>query len=485
MMQQTSEEMHQMLEEEDAKQMEYRQLAFKIMTFARDQIMISMRFLDRALFRMPMMASDTVATYGVNGKEMYFNPEHVLRSFKQEKNQCTRAFLHMIFHCIFSHPFQYEKMDRQCWDLACDIAVEKSIMDLKLADLTLGTDQEREKILEKFQKEVPILTAEKIYHYLKNNPEQVDRWLKYGELFEQDDHIHWIPKKEKDQDHRSGTDTFTADTRSAMVGCHEGDTGDGEEDELAEDLDEVLLGQTQSDWADVSQHAKIDLETFSREQGFGSGSLLWNLKETLREKYDYGKFLKKFAVMGEEMHINDDEFDYVYYTYGLELYGNLPLVEPLEYRENKRIREFVIAIDTSGSCQGATVQKFLNKTYNILKSTESYFSRVNIHIIQCDSKIQRDVKVTSDEEFDAYMQDVELSGFGGTDFRPVFEYVDHLIAKHEFQNLRGLIYFTDGEGTFPEHAPDYETAFVFVEEGFSIPEVPSWAIRLVLQEEDI
>ena len=210
-----------------------------------------------------------------------------------------------------------------------------------------------------------------------------------------------------------------------------------------------------------------------------------NLKESLRDRYDYGEFLRKFAVMGEEMHINDDEFDYIYYTYGLELYENMPLIEPLEYRENKRIREFVIAIDTSGSCQGKTVERFLRKTYSILKSTESYFARVNIHIIQCDSKIQRDVKITSNEEFEAYMEDVELSGFGGTDFRPVFEYVDGLIRRHEFQDLKGMIYFTDGKGTFPERMPDYQTAFVFIEEGFSIPEVPSWAIRLVLQEDDV
>lgn len=482
-MQQMTEEMREIIDAEEAKKAEYAQLASKIMTFARDQVMISMRFLDRALFRMPMVAADTVSTYGVNGRIIYFNPEYVLRSFKQERNRCTRAFLHMIFHCIFSHPFQYEKMERQYWDLACDVAVEKSILDLKLEDTVLDKDPQREKILKKFQEEVPVLTAERIYHFLKKTPEQAKLWLQHEELFEQDDHIHWIPPKETDAAERTG-DTFTTDTRSAMVGCHEADTGEEGADQV-EDLDEVLLGQTQSDWADVSQHAKLDLETFSREQGFGAGSLLWNLKETLREKYDYGEFLKKFAVMGEEMHINDDEFDYVYYTYGLELYGNMPLVEPLEYRENKRIREFVIAIDTSGSCQGSTVEKFLQKTYNILKNTESYFSRVNIHIIQCDSKIQRDVKVTSDQEFDAYMQNVELSGFGGTDFRPVFEYVDDMIQRHEFQNLRGLIYFTDGKGTFPEKAPDYETAFVFIEEGFSIPEVPSWAIRLVLREDDI
>ena len=53
--------------------------------------------------------------------------------------------------------------------------------------------------------------------------------------------------------------------------------------------------------------------------------------------------------MCETMKINDDEFDYVFYTYGLKLYKKMPLVEPLEYKEVKRIKEFVIAIDTSGS----------------------------------------------------------------------------------------------------------------------------------------
>ncbi|MCD7864773.1 MAG: VWA-like domain-containing protein [Clostridiales bacterium] len=470
------------MEEQDREQAKRRELAARIMILARDQLMISMRFLDRALFRMPMVPTDTVATYGVDGRTVFFNTDHVLRSFQQEKNRCERAFLHMIFHCIFSHPFQYEKLDRACWDLACDVAVEKTILDLQLAEVRLDDDKKRLRELKRIEADIPILTAERIYRFLLDKPEKAEMYLQLAELFAQDDHLHWIPKKETDAADRTG-DTLTTDTRTAMVGCHEADRG--EDGEQADDIDEALVGQTQDDWADVSQHAKLDIETFSKEQGFGSGSLLWNLQEALREKYDYGEFLKKFAVLGEEMHINDDEFDYIYYTYGLKLYENMPLVELLEYRENKRIREFVIALDTSGSCQGATVEKFLRKTYDILKNTESYFQRVNIHIIQCDSKIQQDVKVTTDEEFDAYMQDVQLSGFGGTDFRPVFEYVDSLISRHEFYNLRGLIYFTDGKGTFPEHAPDYETAFVFIEDGFSIPDIPSWAIRLVLREDEL
>ena len=72
-MQQMTEEMREIMETEDLKKAEYRELAGKIMVFARDQIMVSMRFLDRALFRMPLVPADTVATYGVNGQVMYYN----------------------------------------------------------------------------------------------------------------------------------------------------------------------------------------------------------------------------------------------------------------------------------------------------------------------------------------------------------------------------------------------------------------------------
>ncbi len=220
-------------------------------------------------------------------------------------------------------------------------------------------------------------------------------------------------------------------------------------------------------------------------RGAAPGSRLeWLLLEK-KGSYDFRRYLRRLTITREETKPDLDSFDYIPYCYGLSQPEKFLFLEPLEYRENKRIREFVIAIDTSGSCQGKTVERFLRKTYSILKSSESYFERVNIHIIQCDEKIQRDVKVTTDEEFEQYMQDVELCGFGGTDFRPVFEYVDGLIRRHEFQDLKGLIYFTDGQGTFPERMPDYQTAFVFIQEGYSIPEVPVWAIRLILDEEDV
>ena len=80
---------------------------------------------------------------------------------------------------------------------------------------------------------------------------------------------------------------------------------------------------------------------------------------------------------------------------------------------------------------------------------------------------------------------MKIRGLGGTDFRPVFRKVNELVEAKEFTNLTGLIYFTDGYGTFPKDKPAYETAFVFVEDGFGIPEVPSWAIKLVLRRDEI
>ena len=189
--------------------------------------------------------------------------------------------------------------------------------------------------------------------------------------------------------------------------------------------------------------------------------------------------------MGEAMKINDDEFDYIFYTYGLTRYKNIPLIEPLEYKEEKRIKEFAIAIDTSGSTSGDLVQRFIQKTYNILKQEESFFTKINLHIIQCDAEIQEDCKITSQEEFDRYISSMTIRGLGGTDFRPVFSYVNHLLEIKEFKNLKGLIYFTDGYGTFPNKRPDYYTAIVYIDDGLNNPQVPAWAIKLILKPEEI
>ena len=185
------------------------------------------------------------------------------------------------------------------------------------------------------------------------------------------------------------------------------------------------------------------------------------------------------------MRINDEEFDYVYYNYGLSTYGNMPLVEPLEYKDVNRINEFVIALDTSASCKGKVVQDFLKKTVGILRSEETFFKKMNVHIVQCDNQIQSDTKITCEDDFEEFLRNGKLTGFGSTDFRPVFEYVEELKEKGEFKKIKGLIYFTDGYGVYPEKMPDYNVAFVFLDEDDRSPAVPAWAAKVVLSPEEI
>ena len=305
-------------------------------------------------------------------------------------------------------------------------------------------------------------------------------------LFSQDDHALWYspPIKAQGNEGSERRRDMQLDAPHNSQTSSNSQADDGSPQEATAGTSEQIK-KLLDEWKDVAKQMKMDLETFSKEKGDSSGGLSQNLVAVTREKYDYAEFLKKFAVLGERMKINDDEFDYIFYTYGLNLYGKMPLIEPLEYKDTKQIKEFVVAIDTSGSTSGDLVQTFVKKTYNILKQTESFFTRFNLHIVQCDAEIQEAVKITCQQEFDSYIQSMTIKGLGGTDFRPVFSYVDELIANHEFVNLKGMIYFTDGFGTFPSKQPPYDVAVVYVDEGYENPEVPVWAIKLVLQSEDI
>ncbi|MDE6995440.1 MAG: hypothetical protein K2P41_13635 [Lachnospiraceae bacterium] len=421
------------------RQLQIRKIAGEVMGLAHDGILINMRFLDVALSRLKIVCREQTGAHLFDGMTLYYDPVLLLGQYKASPHYAARLYLHTLLHCIFYHGRNTDKLNRIYWDLATDIAVEHTIVDMELHLTGLPTDDLLQSRLELLRKQAGGLTAEKLYrHFRIEEPSEkaLEEWRK---LCHYDEHIYWDRQEE--------------------------------------------LDLSQAEWRKLSERIKADLKSFSKDRN-NAQSIEQNLREATRERYDYTDFLRKFMVMGETVQINDDEFDYIYYTYGLQTYGNMPLVEPLEYKDSNKIRDFVIALDTSASCRGEVVQAFLQKTYNILQAGENFFSKINVHILQCDSEVRQDVKITQREEFDDFLVHGKLTGFGSTDFRPVFAYVEQLREKQEFDNLKGLLYFTDGYGIYPEWMPDYDVAFVFLEEDENAPKVPPWAIKIVLDEEE-
>ncbi len=459
-----------MTEEEKIKRIP--KLACDVLNYARNTLLVNMRFLDSALSRFELKDDVPFMTFATNGKYLCYEPMYVLRQFKSDRTVMNRHYLHAVMHCVFRHMFINTLINSTAWDLACDIAVEAVISGLGLNSLKTDGEAERQKLYAEYEKKAGKLTAERLYRYFIDSGLSDEELQKMRIPFYADDHILWYLTG--DEKAEMGLDDDDDDD--------DGDGNDGSNGEAEVEADIVYCSE--EDWKNISEHIQTDLETF-HGQGDIAGNFMQNLRELNREKYDYTSFLKKFAVQGEVMKINQDEFDYVFYTYGLQLYEKMPLIEPLEYKDVKRIKDFVIAIDTSGSVVGELVQTFLQKTFNVLKSTESFFSKINLYIIQCDAQIQEAAKITSQKEFDEYLSKMTLKGFGGTDFRPVFGYVNWLMEKKEFTNLKGLIYFTDGCGTFPEKKPAYDTAFVFIDDEYNNYDVPPWAIKLILQKDEI
>ena len=422
----------------------------KILESSRNALYINMRYLDVALSSLAWEITTDIPRIGTDGLKIAYEPHYLADLYRENPMLVNRVYLHMVFHCIFRHLFRPCPEDRELWNLSCDMAVEALIDGMHHRSIRMGVHPFRRAVYDELRKTLKVLTAEGIYRELKKADYRPEQRARMVQEFCIDDHTYWpAPPEEEGPKPPS-----------------------------------PLMAKLKKHWKDVSDRMQTEL-SIGREAGTEDGDLSDDLAVENRERYDYRTFLKKFAVLKEEMQIDPDSFDYVFYSYGLRMYGNMPLIEPQEWKETHKIEEFVIVIDTSMSCSGDLVRKFLEETYHILAETESFFRKVHIRILQCDDAVRADQLITTGEELKQYMDHLQLYGDGGTDFRPAFTYVQQLIDQDEFKNLKGLLYFTDGKGTFPRKRPPYDAAFILFREDYKEVSVPPWAIRLMLDEEDL
>lgn len=423
------------------------QMAEKLLRNAKTELYLSMRFMGPALMSLGTAADLSTRTMGTDAKDLRYHPFWVMQTYLQHPYVLNRAYLHTVLHCIFRHMYGAEhRRDRELWDLSCDIAAESVIDEMDYASVHRTPSDFREEWYVRLSKELIVLTAEKLYRYFSENPLPYSLQARLADEFRADDHVFWDRMKEQEKPgQRPGEGSFPSE----------------------------------EDWKKTAKRVQGELERGAGRAGREAGDLTRVLGFDLRERLRYRDLLKKFTVVREECRVDPDSFDYGFYNYGLELFGNMPLIEENEFVEADRIRELVIAIDTSASVDDAAVRRFLTETASVLLQKDRFFRHFELHIAECDAQVRSVLVVKDAEEMERYAERIEMHGGGGTDFRPVFAYIDEQRRKGGFRHLKGLIYYTDGLGTYPSEAPPYTAAFVFSREDLvREQDVPAWVLKV-------
>ena len=462
----------------------------RVLGASRTELYIDMRFFGAALNSLGYEMDLSTTTVGTDAVNIRFNPSHVLRLFVEEPGKLNRTYLHMLLHCIFMHMYTSANYsDERLFDICADIVVESILDGMDYQCIYRVSSDYRDRWYELLEKEVKVLTVEKLYRYFSEEHElDIFEIEKLEREFALDDHGFWSrltdqPDQNNDPDKKDSQDDkemppLDEDFQNPM--------GDESEDtkKKTKYINPRRLQQikdAKKNWDKEGKRIQTEIETIGKEHSDRLGKLTWLLKVQNTTRTDYREFLKRFKVLREEGGVDLDSFDYGMYSFGLDHYGNMPLIEENEFREVKKIQELVIAIDTSASCKDSLVQRFLNETAAILLDGDNFFQKIKICVIQCDNQIQRTDFIDNTDEMNKYSSEIHVEGGYGTDFRPVFEYVEELKSQSKFENLKGLIYFTDGYGEYPDKPTTYDTAFIFAQdEDYDDEKVPDWALRLYI-----
>ncbi len=387
---------------------------------------------------------------GMDGVRVSGNAEEILSWFRESPAVLERRFLHLLLHGLYLHSFREPRGRERVWWVACDLMTEYRIDRLHVDGFAWPVPDERGRYYRKLREEQIPMGERKIAEWIGKQAEE--ELLRMERAFRVDGHALWHTAMRKN-------------------------TGKGMEISAPE-LSECI--RAVHHWREAFEKLELQRAEHRRQAGGSIGTRRQMIQLEKEQGHDYRQFLKRFAVEREELVPDMDSFDYIPYHYSRDMYERLVLLEPLEYRDVRKLEEFVIAIDTSGSCSGEVVRRFLEETWEILNEKENFFRDMRLHLIQCDCVVQEHRVVTCEEEWRDYLEHVVVQGHGDTDFTPVFRLVERMLEEKELKHLLGLLYFTDGDGVYPSKPPEYETAFVFLSKALQKGQAPDWAVTLTL-----
>jgi predicted metal-dependent peptidase len=380
---------------------------------ARTRLILEKPFLGTLVMHLPLRAADPkwCKTTATDAKHFYYNPAYIGR-LTLEQTQFVLA--HEAMHCALSHFARRNHRQKHRWDVACDYAVNMILDDERMrgpGNALMNAAYRG-------------LTAEEIYPVLHEDPPEETQDMHLfdpsgqgadGETQEQES---GAGRGEPSHDQGGGSGTEGGEARQANGNAVPPPTADPGK----------LEEQWKSRLAAAAQAA--------RQAGKLSQSLMRLVDNLLAPQLPWRALLARYMMSAAR----DD------YSFQRASRREAAALMPRLASQSVNV---VVALDTSGSVQEAELREFLSEI-DALKGQV----RAEVTLHACDDKLDANGPWRF-ASWELVHLPEEVSGGGGTDFRPLFDWVER---EHLSPDL--LVYFTDAQGRFPEREPLYPVVWL-------------------------
>ncbi|HRH82502.1 MAG TPA: VWA-like domain-containing protein [Thiobacillaceae bacterium] len=394
---------------------------------ARTRLILDKPFLGSLVMHLPLKAADPkwCETTATDARHFYYNPGYIGR-LTLEQTQFVLA--HEAMHCALSHFARRNHRQKHRWDVACDYAVNMILDDERMQppDAALMNATYRG------------LTAEEIYPLLHQDPPEKTQDM---HLFDSDNPEggEGEPQEEHASQDRGEQDEAPDDQQDGGGGQPEPqeDESGGQGRQAGEMRDRPPPPPLDPDKLDEQWKGRLAAAAqAARQAGKLSQSLMRFVDNLLAPQLPWRALLARYMMNAAR----DD------YSFQRTSRREGDALMPRLYSQSVDV---VVALDTSGSIGEEELREFLSEI-DALKAQVR--AKVTLHA--CDDKLAEGGPwhYTMWEAMDL---PEGVSGHGGTDFRPVFDWVHRDQLSPDL-----LVYFTDAEGRFPEKEPTFPVVWL-------------------------
>ena len=391
-------------------------LSVKIMMYqekitkAKARLMLEHPYFGTVASSLTLEKNNDILTFTSDGVKMRYNSEY-LDKLSIEEVEFVMA--NGAMHSVLKHHERLNGRTRWLWQTATDYVVNAMLVKngMQLPEYAY------------FEQKFAGMYVEEVYEMLR------------AEMMDNTDHS----MEQETEQITDSDDTGVDNLHMQKEHTPDKNAEETEEEQNAEDKEEESTSSSSDEKQEEMKEQFEQIFQKHKRQGNLPQDMHLAVPEYFSHKVDWREFLYGYIATHAKSTYNFSPPNMKYLYRGI----CLPSL-------SSDLLRIVVAIDTSGSVDKELLTTFMGEVNSVMQQYPNY----EIDLITADAKIQTHRVFLPGEPLD-----YEVSGGGGTDFCPVFDYID----KHiDYPAL--LIYFTDGDGKFPDIEASYDVLWVMPDE---------------------